>query len=207
MASRNEVTVRPATLADVPDMLEVFLSAFADSTMNNRCFPPSDPATNAGTIESISNGISECVIAQSSSSATAPPRILGWARWSRRQAPHDLSPKNTADTVPPSGDAELAARFFGANREQTVRNAAGRSYWFLSILVVHKDAQRKGVGAQLMRYGTERADQDGWISLLNGSWQARKLYESFGYEVQDVSDFGDDIVAYHMKREAKPKVA
>lgn len=74
------------------------------------------------------------------------------------------------------------------------------------MIVTRPDMQRRGLGAELMRWGCERADEEGWVAFLNASEEGRPLYEMFGFETVDKTYFerlGSEM--YHMVRKPKTK--
>ncbi|KAL4723370.1 hypothetical protein ACLX1H_009866 [Fusarium chlamydosporum] len=197
----SSTTIRPATQDDVPRMVEVFFSAFSSSTLNERCFPASSPEVQVWQETLIQKNIDDkngnyMIVAEQDS------RILGWARWVRREQPPPA--KNLAcDTFPASGDQETARHFFQLNSDATIKYVAGEKHWFLSTIAVAKEGQRRGVGSALMKFGVERADEEGWMSYLNSSHEGKGLYEKFGFKVTGTSEFPElGMVQYHMRREA-----
>lgn len=130
-------------------------------------------------------------------------QILGWARWVRRENPPLSGKQIDPSTFPASGDRATAADFFQRNADETFKHVAGEKHWFLSTIATAKEAQRRGAGSALMRFGVERADQDGWMSYLNSSGEGKGLYEKFGFRVVGTSEFPElGMTQYHMKREA-----
>src|SRR5690606_20339204 len=142
------ITFRKATEADLPELLQVFTSAFQDSLLNPHCYPASDPETPKHHLAAIKRYLPEIVVAQDGDGG----QILGWVRWARRPVP---SPPVTLTSgmYPSSGNQDLARRFFQANVDATARIVKDRPHWFLSLIVVRREAQRRGVGAAMMRYG------------------------------------------------------
>ena len=203
MAPNNNITLRPPTEDDIPEMLDVFLSAFQDSILNSHCFPESDPESLEGHRSLIENNLPQILVAEDSSTSGKRP-ILGWARWVRKPTPVSHITM-TNDTFPPTGDQDLARRFFQANFDAAARIVNGRPHWFLSLIVVRRDAQRRGVGSAMMRYGLDRADEEGWLAYLNSSVEGRPLYEAFGFRTIEKTEFDHGIVAWHMLK--KPKGA
>lgn len=208
------ITLRPAVLEDLDDMLAVFYSAFQDSALNRRSFPPSDPTSHEHNAEHfrsvLTDGFSDVLIAEDHSVAVAAgqkPYVAGWGRWVRRAAREELPPRPvyTRDMYPAGGDQEFAARFFQANTDASRSVIGLQAHWFLTIMLVRKESQRKGVGSLLMRYGTERADQDGWMAYVNASAEGRPLYERHGFVTVKLSEFDDEpeVKTWHMKRDAK----
>ena len=197
----SPITTRSATSDDLPQMVEVFFSAFSDSPLNKRCFPESSPEVVAWQEEFIRKIIDDkngnyVIVAEQDS------RILGWARWARRE--HPPAAKNLErESFPSSRDQETARHFFQLNNNATIKYVAGERHWFLSTIAVAKAGQRRGVGSALMKFGVERADAEGWMSYLNSSHEGKGLYEKFGFEVVGTTEFPDlGMVQYHMRREA-----
>jgi len=74
-------------------------------------------------------------------------------------------------------------------------------------MMVRKDAQRRGVGSRLLRYGTDQADAEGIKAYLNGTTQGKALYEHGGFKVAEKTEFGlPGIISYHMVRDANAAV-
>ncbi|VUC21924.1 unnamed protein product [Clonostachys rosea] len=194
--------LREPSLDDAVEMRAVQNSAFNDSALNIRCFPHSDPKTEASQIEWIKDKIK---LKELTVACDEEGQILGWSRWVRRplQDPRPPRPVFTPDMYPESGDPEFAVKFFQTNVEKTENIAGSENFMFLSMLVVRKDAQRKGVGSALIKPGVQAADEEGWICYVNGTDGGKGLYEKFGFRTVETSSFADGIVTNHMKREAK----
>ncbi|KAF5673200.1 puromycin n-acetyltransferase [Fusarium heterosporum] len=197
----SSITIRPATHDDIPEMLNVFFSAFSSSPLNKRCFPPSSPDVQVFQTSFLQTSIDDknenfMLVAEDNS------QILGWARWARRGTP-PRGKKLDPSMFPASGDQATATDFFQKNADATVKHVAGEKHWFLSTIATAKEAQRRGVGSALMRFGVERADEEGWMSYLNSSGEGRGLYEKFGFKVIETTEFPElGMVQYHMRREA-----
>ena len=72
------------------------------------------------------------------------------------------------------------------------------------VLVRDCDAlgdQRRGVASELMRFGVDEADREGWAAYVNASPVDKALCERFGFRTVQRHDFGSCIVTYHIKRE------
>jgi GNAT superfamily N-acetyltransferase len=63
--------------------------------------------------------------------------------------------------------------------------------WYLENLVVHKDYQRRGIGAYLVKWGLAQAEAERVPCGVESSFAGRRLYEKM--EFQQVSDmrYGD----------------
>ncbi|KAJ6446637.1 acetyltransferase (GNAT) family domain-containing protein [Purpureocillium lavendulum] len=200
------IRMRPAESGDLEAMIDVFNDAYSDGKWHNRCFPASDPATAPGNAMYIGSGLtdpeSQVVLAEDTSSGA--PVLVGWARWIRRpQAQPTPVPVLKEDMFPQTGDPELAVRFITTTADATNRHTAGRPFWGLNTIVVRKGHQRKGIGASLMRFGLDKADEDGWMAFLNALPEGEALYKRFGFRTLETIDFGHGITSSPMEREAR----
>ncbi|KAH7154902.1 acyl-CoA N-acyltransferase [Dactylonectria estremocensis] len=222
---KSPVTVREATQADVPAMVDVHFNAFRDSPLNRRCFPES-PESRAYWTKWIEGYIGvpdiHMMVALASARPATPPSgigagsgtgadtadtaasIVGWARWVRRSSQPQPVPTLTVAAFPPGGESALALDFFQTARDASERLVGGRDYWFLSMIMTRHEARRRGIGAALMRFGVERADEDRLVAYLNASEDGRPLYELFGFKSIEQHRFDElGVTMYHMLREPK----
>lgn len=193
-------------------MITVLNDAFRDNPFQKRVFPPSLAAEQRSRDwfdKNLPNPESYFVVAEDATASSGEmPEMAGWARWVRCPSPSPDSepappPVFTEDMYPHGGDQALAVRFFKANYDAKVRHVGDQSAWFLSTIVVGNNFQRRGVGSLLMRYGVEKADEEGWVAYVNASPEGKTLYEKFGFRTMSRSDFGDAISSEHMMREVK----
>ncbi|KAG9250559.1 acyl-CoA N-acyltransferase [Emericellopsis atlantica] len=193
------MSIRPATEADIPALLAVFLSAFSTSAFNTICFPDADPLSHQSHRALIASNLAHITLLEHSSSDGTTKEVLGWMSWKRR----DDTTRHVvrAEDFPPSGDPELARRFFQANVDAAFRHMQP-PYFHLSIIVVHRDAQSLGVGGQLMRHGLARVDEEGLASYVNASRAGKGLYARHGFQTVEETHLGEDIAIWHMKRDA-----
>lgn len=218
------ITLRKATLEDVPTMVDVYFDAFHDNPLNQRCFLESSQDARAYWTKWIEGHVNlpdvHLIVALATppgSSPETPPAgsgtgtgasdtssILGWVRWARRPATLPTPTVLTPATFPSSGENAVAAHFFQTAREATQRVVAGRDFWFLSMIVTRREAQRRGIGAAMMRFGVELAEKEGWIAYLNASKSGRPLYELFGFKVEEHTWFDDlGLDMFHMTRDPR----
>ncbi|KAF4981818.1 hypothetical protein FZEAL_2445 [Fusarium zealandicum] len=203
------ITLRPAIEQDIPVMLTVYFSAFASSPLNARCFPPSDRDVqrfwSAWIEKNIAAPDTHVVVAEDTDGD-----MLGWVRWVRKSRQTSWAAAAAVidpTTYPAVGDRALVARFFQANADATRGIVGDEAHWFLSMIVTAPEAQRRGVGSALMRFGVERADEEGWMAYVNSSKNGRGLYEKFGFQVVGQSEFEElGMVQFHMTREARNRV-
>jgi GNAT superfamily N-acetyltransferase len=194
----SNITLRPATEADIPTLIAVFTSAFSNTPLTLACFPETDPAVQADHRKIITRSLPEILCAVDSSDT-----IHGWCRWVRKPAAPVTPIVVSADDFPAAGDQELARRFFQTNVDTTAKIVQGRDHWFLSYIVVRNESKGMGVGKVMMRFGTEKADEEGWLCYVNGSKEGKGVYERFDFKTVEESDFGSGIHTWHMMRDAK----
>ncbi|HYB53912.1 MAG TPA: GNAT family N-acetyltransferase, partial [Thermoanaerobaculia bacterium] len=59
-------------------------------------------------------------------------------------------------------------------------------HWYLPMIGVEPMAQRRGLGAELMRHGVARCDREGTLAYLESSNPRNiSLYLRFGFDVLD----------------------
>lgn len=228
MTRAASLNIRQATPSDIPQLAAVFSSAFQDSNLDHRVWPPSDPRSQADSLGSIAKTVADIVLVEdttivnsstsssgSGSSAASLPdneddgRILGWARWHRKDAflaTHEPRLVFTPDMFPPTGDQDLGIRFCQTNLDMSRAITLGQPYWILSAMAVRHTAQRRGIGALLMTEGLRRADEDGWIVYVNASAAGKGLYEKSGFRTVLDSEFGVGIHVFHMVRDPQGPV-
>jgi predicted N-acetyltransferase YhbS len=78
----------------------------------------------------------------------------------------------------------------------------------LGFLAVSPNAQRLGAGSALVKWGCDRADQDGLPIFVSGSLVAAPLYAKFGFVAKDWSVIkypitGKEVMQTNMMREPK----
>lgn len=206
-------------MADILAMVEIETEAFKDTDISRYSLRADDPATKQMSRDALEKQITSdpqsyifvaeevpCSTSSSTSSAvSAGPIIVGWSHWIHftTSVPHKTF---KASDFPPDGDGEFAASVFQAHRDATVRIMGKEVYWHLSHLNVASSAQRRGIGAKLLTWGVEMADEAREPAYLNSTIVGKTLYERFGFQVIDQTSFKYGGVSYHMRRNVgRPK--
>ena len=122
-------------------------------------------------------------------------RALGYAKWNFVRTPSDAAVKEVA---PVGCDPALRASFFGSQAEKRLERWEGGKLPFahMWVLCVSPDAQKRGVGKQLLKVGLEDAEKEGFrYSYIEGGAKGKVLYERMGWKSEgkwesDVSGFG-----------------
>ncbi|KAK1757968.1 puromycin N-acetyltransferase [Echria macrotheca] len=208
------LTLRPALEEDCPAIGRVGARAFRD-TVSAGLFPPhlralagdideETPWRTARTLRRLRAGKDTIVVVDDETGAVA-----GFAQWER---PHvrsseaagdeeedlDHSALAPEDEIPMSLDRE-SLKSLGDLLERKAEEALGpdghRYMWYLMILSVDPDFQRRGVGGMLLNWGLEHAKADGKPAFLVATPQGRGLYERHGFKA--VSDAFDMVGTPH----------
>lgn len=72
----------------------------------------------------------------------------------------------------------------------------GRRHWYLEILATRREDQGRGAGGMLLRWGLERADEEGTETYLEASPDGKPIYQRFGFEEVDrlVVDLKEEVL-------------
>lgn len=67
-------------------------------------------------------------------------------------------------------------------------------HWFLSIIGVSPQHEKQGYGRELVKYGFDKAKEDGWVCSVISAPGRENFYRACGFDVQDgkISDEGGD---------------
>lgn len=132
--------------------------------------PPNSPSTPDG-------------LGETADSSDLPPgaELAGFAVWQkiRPSSPPESEETDKAEREDPT----LLNKFFAKmnrTREETMK---GKSYWFLKLLTIHPEHQRKGVGSTLVNWGTQRADKEQIQAWLESSPMGKGAYLKAGFKV------------------------
>ncbi|KAH6679671.1 acyl-CoA N-acyltransferase [Halenospora varia] len=102
------------------------------------------------------------------------------AKWQTRWGalPHESLPTEMSYTI-------LSTKFWDPMTSQHARVMSGRPHLFLEILASLPEYQGRGLGKQLLKWGTDRADREGVECYLDASEKGKGLYERYGrFEVR-----------------------
>lgn len=204
--------IHPATPDDAPRLSEIFFTAFTDP-FSQRMFPPSTPEVHewwtAKFIEDCTNPSSGDILLKvvDRDDASGQEVIAAFAIWNVPPA-DDPSAVNSIQLdlpkFPESSDRGLCEQFFGRMTELRERFVGGRRHYCmfhmhclvglgcfdmlillidLDMLGAHPDYHGRGIGSMLLKWGLDRADQEGLETYLSASPSGRPLYEKRGFKV------------------------
>ena len=94
----------------------------------------------------------------------------------------------------------VMGEFMGRRKERVQGPAA-----LLDMLFVHPDAQGKGAGKMLVRWGVERTDELGLKGFVEASPRGRPLYEKFGFVVTEHVRLGGGSVREEWREYGAPE--
>ncbi|KAM0136913.1 hypothetical protein ACHAP3_004251 [Botrytis cinerea] len=203
------LTLRPATAVDAEALTNIYFSAFSADEISLLCFPRSSVTWTwwyNSVISEIQDPSSHFLCIYDSSSPTS--EIVSYAKWNDTSAP--VATINDLPEWPQGCDVDVANHFFGTLIERRREIMGERKHWYLEIIATRPEWQSKGAAGKLMRWGLEKADEEGVETYLEASPVGKEVYEHFGFEekarlVVPVNG-NNDFVECMMVRSKKEKV-
>lgn len=178
-----ELKLRSATTSDVEALCDTFFSGFEGEFVAMRVFPPTSPSSWDFWREDMTEGLQDpnthTIITEDVS--TTPPTVVALAKWNAVPAGAELPPPPTKWP----GDSDLGTPFFRDMWEKHKEITGGRPHWYLELLSIKKEYQRKGIGRMLVEWGLERADAEGVECALAATPEGKGLYEKYGFKEVD----------------------
>ncbi|KAH7165779.1 acyl-CoA N-acyltransferase [Dactylonectria macrodidyma] len=200
--------MRKAVSADIPALCAVYFSAFSDTMIGRQVFPPGSKASLEFWTESLTKDLEdanfEVLVMTTHSEDDSDEVIVGYAKWVRPGTPVEMPPP--ADAWPQDGNPGLAVEFFGGLAAAHSRTMDGRPHWYLELIGVRKEWMGKGAASPLMRWGVDRADEDGLPCFLEATPNGRGMYEKYGFRVVGQQEFESPTgtaVDFYMLRDAR----
>lgn len=205
--------IRKATLADVPAMCEIYLSAFSEDTLSLQVFPRTSNSGRSFWLAAIAEELQDrhahflvTTTPDAAAAAAAAPAstVIAFAKWASPGTPISAPPPAAA--FPADGNPTLAVHFFSALTDAHNRIMGHSPHWYLEIVAVSRAWMGKGASSSLMRWGVTRADEDGVPCFLEASETALPVYEKYGFRV--LSSFaldtpGGRLEEFFMMRDAQ----
>jgi len=194
------VILTEAKLRDIPAIHELGRLAFltdSHTQMKNAAKGDAgslDEGSAAHMRSLLENPRADVIVARATSPVDDLGVVVGCVTWARRN--YDKTPGETttvhswgpAPVQPPAPPHRpLGVKDLEAITDQSM--AEWQSYFspenvrcrYIVGLVVHPEHQGKGIGKALMRWGTDRCDEDGVYCWVQSSMGARGAYESVGF--------------------------
>ncbi|KXH47873.1 acetyltransferase [Colletotrichum nymphaeae SA-01] len=180
------VKLRPATPADGPALASIYLSAFHDNPVAITCFPATTQVRDflaKSFTEEMSEPRSRWLII-TDPDYEDPDLPIACAKWVRPAGPNEtnVEPPPPADVWPKEGNPEFANHFFGSIGRKHAEIMGETRHWYLELLICRKEHQGKGAASPLLRWGVERADEEGKLAFLEAVPLAKGIYEKYGFQ-------------------------
>jgi ribosomal protein S18 acetylase RimI-like enzyme len=176
------LTLRPATAEDATQLTDIYFSAFTIDAISLLVFPRSTRAPwdwwHASILDEVADPHSHFLCITDPSSPT-PEKILSYCKWNSPFAP--LPTVSDLPSWPEGGDHALANHFFGSLVSSHERIMRGRKHWYLELVATRPECQGKGAAGKLLRWGIERADEEGTEAYLEASPDGKPIYEHLGF--------------------------
>lgn len=199
--------MRKAVPADIPALCAVYFSAFADTIVGRLVFPPRSEAARAFWVENLTRELPdtsfEFLVMTTRAEDASEEQVVGYAKWIRPGTPIEMPPP--AEAWPQDGNPGLAVEFFGGLAATHRRMMDGRPHWYLELIGVRKEWMGKGAASSMMRWGVQRADEDGLPCFLEATPNGRGMYEKYGFRVVGQQEFESPsgrVVDFYMLRDA-----
>ncbi|KAI1770023.1 acyl-CoA N-acyltransferase [Hypoxylon cercidicola] len=200
--------LRKATLSDIPAIIDAFFDAFRDHPLNRRVFhPPSSESVQKFWLQSFNDALQDPnthLLVITDSTSPGPERILGFSKWRQPLTPTS-PPSPPSPSWPEGADVSFAEDVFGLMDRKHEEITKDRPHWYLAMLGVRKEFQRRGAGKTLLRWGLMRADEEGVEAFLSASPAGAPLYLKHGFELIDavLIDDGKHLESF-MLRQPQP---
>ncbi|KAF6817238.1 GNAT family [Colletotrichum musicola] len=205
--------LRPATAADAPSLAPIYFSAFGDNPILQNCFPPSSDQCRKFTADAFTKEFDDprarILVVSDPDNAADPEEIIAWAKWVRPAAEgeENVEPPPPVESWPSEGNPRFADEFFGGIGRRHAALMGDVRHWYLELIVCHKDHQGKGAASPLLRWGCDRADEDGLVAFLEAVTRAKVVYQKYGFETVETMDFkapsGEALTQHFMLRKGK----
>jgi len=220
------IELHPMTEADVDAHLEIMWASFGPDLMS--VFYPNGMSADDGehmkadTLKAMRKSKpteQTLYIKAIDTDLPSGKQIVSTAKWQiypRQRSEEELdrdAEEGSRDSMFSEGaNVEAMKAFFGELVEKRRERFGGEPYVLLSILVVHPDHQRRGLGATQLKYGLEKADELGVQAYLESSPKGKGLYAKYGFKEEggmkfDAREWGreEDVPHTLMVRPAKTK--
>jgi GNAT superfamily N-acetyltransferase len=177
LVGHTAAAIRSATADEMTQVVSTITAAFITDPLARFAWPSAHDHLRAmplGTREFAGGGFAHGTVYVSDD-------LCGAALW----LPPGVHPNGEAleqvfrDTATPEHLDDLLGTF-----EQMERWHPEEPHWYLPIVGVEPNAQRRGLGAALMRHAVARCDREGALAYLESSNPRNiSLYRRFGFEV------------------------
>jgi ribosomal protein S18 acetylase RimI-like enzyme len=177
------LTLRKAVISDAAALTNIYFSAFSHDAISLLVFPRGDAAPWNFWYESVVEEMADlnahfvCIV----DSDSPEQKIVAYAKWNGP----DALVSTDLPIWPEKSDAILANHFFGSLITRHAEIMKGRKHWYLELVATMPEYRGKGAAGKLLRWGIERADEDGTEIYLEASPVGKPIYEHFRFMEED----------------------
>ncbi|KAK4443353.1 puromycin N-acetyltransferase [Podospora aff. communis PSN243] len=191
----STLSFRAATPADTHAIGLVGSKAFRD-TLSTVIFPARlrtssegvvTPWRAARTLRRMNEG-KPTFVAVDTNLDTKEETIVGFAQWEQPgEATSGQEGEHDEDKATDALDGEALARMMGAMEAEAKKQLGPDGHarmWYLAVLAIDPEHERRGIGRTLVRWGLEQAaaEEDGKVFLI-ATAEGKPLYEALGFRV------------------------
>jgi len=198
MAPENFI-LSPCTPADIPEMIEVYLNAFAGDVLGNFTFPR----------EEIGETEMRRWMTAFLTSHFAKPEMHSYkmtetntgimAAWMRCAFPHSLTEEEKEKRKlqeqerakrdgqwPRGANLEVIGAKFGMLMKLKEKYCNDLETYYLQLLATDPAYQRRGLASKLLKHVLDSADREGKKAYIEATLAGYPVYERLGWKVVDV---------------------
>jgi GNAT superfamily N-acetyltransferase len=199
------IELHPMLESDVDAHLDIMWASFGPDLMSvfyPRGLSASDREhMKADTLKALRKGSSkptEQTIYIKAIDTDLPPasQIVSTAKWqiyprqrTEEELDRDAAEGGRENMFSEGANVDAMKAFFKELAERRRERFGGEPYVLLSVLVVHPEHQRRGLGALQLKWGLEKADEMGVQAYLESSPKGKGLYAKHGFEEEGMMKF------------------
>ncbi|OOF98058.1 hypothetical protein ASPCADRAFT_205328 [Aspergillus carbonarius ITEM 5010] len=198
-------TIRPATEHDAPELAHINIASFRHQPFWTNFLPTSSPTTDLQTALQLKTArcLSKLIAPDVHvlvATDTTTNKIIGYARW----AFPARDPETSTVELSPEGKGLVGEYSNGKALPEGMRQDVYDAFWkmlkeksevwvregdfVLEFLATLPEAQGKGVGTALLKWGMEQADKRNARVYLEATTDGYALYRKFGWEELEVME-------------------
>lgn len=189
-----DLAFRASTTGDAEEICDVFFDAFAQHAIVQRIFVAGSQSARQHWLRGVDNAMQDPgthFIVVTDPSSPTPGRIIAFAQWLApiTKSRDDKPGPAPAYTWPEGADTAFAEVFYDTAGRKHDELMADRPHWYLRTIGVRTEAQGKGIGGRLIKWGLDRADAAGLEVYLGASPAGAPVYMRYGFENTETVEF------------------